>query len=258
MAILLTNDDGIDAPGLAAMAQALAGLDDLYVSAPADNKSGVGMGITLGRSLKAAAHPDGKFGETRHSLDGTPADAAKYGLQHLLAGKRPRLVASGINYGPNLGVNVRCSGTVGAAFEAVVAGIPALAVSVDFVENVDWDGAMYYARKLAEKMLSLPEDTEPFVLNVNVPSRQRGDIPGLVVTHHGMGGIRDSLRADPDGEYRLAAEWIELGPDADCDMAAFNAGYAVATPLRFEMTHNAILADLCEAWKDDILTMNKR
>lgn len=259
MAILLTNDDGIDAPGLAALAEAMAGLDDLYVSAPSDNRSGVGMAITLTRPLKAVKHPDGKVGEKRFSIDGTPADAAKYGLQHVLGGKRPRLVVSGINKGPNLGVNVRCSGTIGAAFEAVASGLPSLAVSVEWADNVDWRGAQYYARKLAEKVLSLPDSMEPFVLNLNVPSRPPEEIPGLVIARHGRGGIQDNLDIDPDGEtLRFSADWIDVGPDGDCDAAAFSAGYAVVTPLRFEMTHNDIMIGLCESWKEDLESYKPR
>lgn len=254
MAILLTNDDGIDAPGIARLAEALAGLDDLHASAPMENKSGVGMSITLGRSMRARRHPDGASGETRHSIDGTPADATKFGLQHVLANVAPRLAVSGINCGPNLGLNIRCSGTVGAAFEAVAAGVPALAVSVEYAEKVNWSGAMYYARKMAEKILALPGPIEPFVLNLNVPSRNPEDIPGVVVARQGMGGVRDVVRALPDGEdgYVLDADWQEIASDGDCDAAAFNSGYAVLTPLRYEMTYDDMLATLCRHWRDEI------
>lgn len=259
MAILLTNDDGIDAPGLAALAEAMAGLDELHVSAPADNRSGVGMGITLNRPLKLVKHPDGTTGEKRYSVDGTPADAAKYGLQHVLNGQPPRLVVSGINKGPNLGINVRCSGTVGAAFEAAAAGLPALAVSVEWVEEVDWTRAQHYARMLAQKIMSLPGGFEPFVLNLNVPSLPPEKIRGLVIARHGRGGIQDYLNLDPDGEtLHFGADWIDVGPDGDCDAAAFSEGYAVVTPLRFEMTDDAIMAGLCESWKDDLTSYKAR
>lgn len=257
MAILLTNDDGIDAPGLAALAEALAGLDDLVVSAPADNRSGVGMSITLGRDLQAKRHEDGPGGIQRHSLDGTPADAVKYGLQKLFGGKAPRLVVSGVNLGPNLGINVRCSGTVGAAMEAVVAGIPALAVSVDYVIPTNWDGAKHYARKLAEKALAMIEDGRhgAFMLNLNVPAKPPEEILGLVVARHGVGGIKDIMtpRGQPD-KYHLTPEWVPIVPEDGCDTAAFNQGYAVVTPMMLDMTHHGLLGALQDEWRDDLLT----
>lgn len=254
MAILLTNDDGIDAPGLACLAEALSGLDDLSIAAPDDNRSGVGMSITLGRALRAKKHSDGPGGVPRYSIDGTPSDAAKFGLQHVLGNVPPKLVVSGINLGPNLGLNIRCSGTVGAAFEAVAAGVPALAVSVEYAATVNWAGVKYYARKMAEKILELPQPHEPFVLNLNVPSRDPKDIPGLVIARQGVGGVRDYLRVDPqdDDTYMLDADWIVVDSTGDCDAAAFKAGYAVLTPLRFEMTHDDMLASLCRQWKDEI------
>lgn len=252
MAILLTNDDGIDAPGLRALGVALRGLDDLYVSAPAGNRSGVGMAITLDRSLEARRHADGESGEVRYSVDGTPSDAAKFGLQHVVLGKDVRLVVSGINLGQNLGTNIRCSGTVGAAFEAVSAGIPALAVSAGYSEEMNWEGAQYYARRLAEKILSMGS-CEPMVFNLNVPCLPPDAIPGLVVARHGMGGFHDSLAVEGDGgRYCFKPVWREEVPDSDCDSAAFRAGYAVVTPLRFEMTYDGMMEGLCREWVGEV------
>lgn len=252
MAILLSNDDGINAPGLKALAEALKGLDEIIISAPADNQSGVGMAITLDRDLTATRHPDGSAGEIRYSVDGTPSDATKFGLQHAAAGKDVRLVVSGINLGQNLGTNVRCSGTVGAAFEAVATGVTALAVSVGYDEPINWEGAKYYARSIAEKVLAL-QPKEPFVLNLNVPSLSPDDIPGLVVAHHGLGGFHDTLAVRENGtHYRVEAMWHTDIPEVDCDAAAFKAGYAVITPLRFEMTHDGMMDELCREWADDV------
>ncbi len=258
MAILLTNDDGIDAPGLAALAEALAGLDDLYVAAPASNQSGVGMGISIERDLVAKRHPDGPGGVPRYSLDGTPADAVKFGLQHVLGGKAPRLVVSGINHGPNLGRNVRCSGTVGAAFEALARGVSALAVSVSYVAKPNWAGARHYARLLAGKAIAMAAEKgrEPFLLNLNVPSENPEDIRGLVTARHGLGGFYDNLEPHADGKtYSLGGGWIDTPSDSGCDAAAFVAGYAVVTPMRFEMTNEDLLADLNQKWKDAFAEM---
>ncbi|MDR2390503.1 MAG: 5'/3'-nucleotidase SurE [Planctomycetota bacterium] len=253
MTILLTNDDGVDAPGLAILARFLAGLDDLVVAAPAENQSGVGMAITITRGLMAERRPDGPGGVPRHSIDGTPADAVKYALGHLFREKPPRLVVSGINYGPNLGRNVRCSGTVGAAFEALTSGLPALAVSVEYAVPPNWDGAGHYARRLAEKALKLAESRpdRPFLLNLNVPSRPPGEIAGLVAARHGTGGFLETLVRKPDGEgFVTGGEWLV---SRDGDAAVFDAGFAVVTPLRFEMTDEALLDDLRWRWREDLV-----
>ena len=253
MAILLTNDDGVDAPGLAALAQSLAGLDDLIIAAPAENQSGVGMGITINRGLRAERRPDGPGGVPRHSLDGTPADAVKYALGYLFREKPPRLVVSGINHGPNLGRNVRCSGTVGAAFEALTSGLPALAVSVEYAVPPNWEGAGYYARRLAEKALALAETRpdRPFLLNLNVPARPPGEIAGLAAVRHGTGGFLETLVRKTDGEgFSVGGKWLDSDKG---DAAVFDAGFAVVTPLRLEMTDEALLADLRRHWREDLV-----
>ncbi|MCL2001394.1 MAG: 5'/3'-nucleotidase SurE [Planctomycetes bacterium] len=254
MAILLVNDDGIDAPGLAALIDALEGLDDLYVSAPDSNQSGVGMAISIDRDIQVKRHPGGPGGIPRYSLNGTPADAIRFGLQHILGGKPPRLVVSGINHGPNLGRNVRCSGTVGAALEALTRGVPALAVSVSFVANPNWEGAKHYARILTEKAVAMAGENncQPFLLNLNVPSEFPDKIRGLVAARHGLGGFYDDLEPHPDGKtYSLGGEWIDTPPESGCDAAIFTAGYAVLTPMRFEMTDEDLLVCLKEKWKGD-------
>ncbi len=248
MAILLSNDDGIDAPGLAALASALAGLDDLVVSAPAENKSGVSGAISLGKLLSAARVPDGPGGMPRFSVAGTPADAVKFGLQHGMGGARPRLVVSGINKGLNIGSSVRDSGTIGAAIEAAGSGIPAIAVSTDWGDAPNWSAAGHFARILAEKMLALPPDSGAFVLNLNVPSCDPGAVRGLVIARAGRSGYRDVMIPEGNDRYRLWAERVWAGAGSDCDGAAVEAGYAVATPLRVDMTDRALMARLCGAW----------
>ncbi|MCC8180564.1 MAG: 5'/3'-nucleotidase SurE [Planctomycetes bacterium] len=253
MAILIANDDGIDAAGLAALEEALSGLDDIFVSAPAVNQSGVGMAITIGKELKAGRRDGNRYSSERHAITGTPADAVKYGLKYLLQHEKPKLVISGINLGPNLGRNVRCSGTIGAAFEAATSGIPALAVSLDYVIPPIWDGAKFYARKVAEMALHLAAKRpgEAFLLNLNVPALPPEQIPGLVLARHGVGGFLDVLSLMPDGEtLRMDGEWIPTPEDSDCDAAAFNAGYAVLTPMQFEMTDHRLMQQLRDEWGD--------
>lgn len=251
MAILLTNDDGVDAPGLAALAEALAGLDELYIAAPAENRSGVGMGITIGRDLTARRRRDWPGVAARTSIDGTPADAVKYGVQHLLKMNRPRLVVSGINHGANLGRNVRCSGTVGAAFEAFVEGIPAIAASVDHTEPPYWAGAQHYVRLVAERALALAGTRHVFMLNLNVPALPPDEIKGFRIARHGSGGYQDFLAgAGRPGVYSMSGAWIEPDAGAECDGAALSRGYAVLTPMRYEMTDAGLLERLNRDWSD--------
>lgn len=250
MSILLTNDDGIGAPGLAALAEALSGVDEIFISAPAENRSGVGMGITLGKPVVALRRPDAPDGVRRTAVTGTPADAVKYALQAWLE-RPPDLVVSGINHGPNLGRNIRCSGTVGAVFEALAAGIPGVAVSTDHFDPPYWEGAKHYARKVVEKALELAGRRRDFVLNLNVPGLPPEDIPGLICVPHGMGGYLERYvphRLDADS-FRVAGEWIETAPGKDSDAAAFTGRHAVLTPLRFDMTHRELLAEMAGAWK---------
>ncbi len=253
MAILLTNDDGVDAPGLRALAESLAGLDDLYISAPPENRSGVGMGITLGRELTVRFHSDWAGVAVRASIDGTPADATKYGLQHMLADAPPRLVVSGINHGPNLGRNVRCSGTVGAAFEAYLFGIPAMAVSVGYVVTPVWEGAKRYARLVAEKALQLGEKRRDIMLNLNVPALPPQRIKGLRLARHGTGGYQDLLVGTSHNTFSMDGDWIQQDSD-DCDATALADDYAVLTPMRFEMTDVELMASLQDEWNDMLIS----
>jgi 5'/3'-nucleotidase SurE len=146
-------------------------------------------------------------------------------------------------------VNVRSSGTVGAAFEAVAAGINALAVSVEYIHPTNWEATKHYARKVAQMMLALPPGGDPFVLNLNVPSANPEDVKGLVLARHGSGGVRDSIVVEErGGVFHLEADWIATPSEGNCDASAFLAGYAVLTPLRFEMTDDRRMAFLAGQW----------
>lgn len=250
MSILLANDDGVEADGLRELAAALAGLDDLYISAPSENRSGVGMSITITDPLNSKRHSDWSGVKERWSIDGTPADAVKFGLQHLLKKDPPRLVVSGINLGANVGRNVRCSGTVGAAFEGLVSGFPALAVSVDYDLPINWDGAKHYARLAAEKLLELSKKQSNLMFNLNVPSRAVDKIKGLKLTRHGSGGYLDNMipHTQP-GSYTLGPDWQDPETGSDCDARALTDGFATITPMRYEMTDQRLLDLLQGEWK---------
>src|SRR6266487_3680676 len=171
--ILVTNDDGVHAPGLAALASALDELGDVYVVAPDREQSAVGHALTLHRPLRVTT-----VGERRFSVNGTPSDCVNLAVLGLLP-ERPVLVAAGINHGSNLGDDVTYSGTVSAAMEGTLLGVPSLAISL--VDGGDFDGAAAIARLLAMRALvtALPPKT---LLNVNVPT---GVPRGITLTRLG-------------------------------------------------------------------------
>lgn len=237
MNILLTNDDGIFAPGLQALHQRLAARHAVAVVAPDQERSAVGHGITLHHPLRASrvalnAHFKG------YAVSGTPADCIKLGMFELLA-TRPDLVLSGINPGANVGINVNYSGTVAGAKEAALYGLPAIAVSVQGREVVNFEDAAAFAESLAEMVLcrGLPRGT---FLNVNIPNVPFCDIAGTVVSRQGNGVFADRFEKRRDPRNR-AYFWPGSDPqvfadDPDVDGAALEGNFISITPIKCDMT----------------------
>src|SRR5205814_2005587 len=197
--ILVTNDDGVDSPGLSALARALKRVDDVCVIAPNRNWTAAGHTKTLDRPLRVTpiTLPGSRL--TGFSSDGSPSDCVALGFLGL-APERPRLVVSGINTGPNMGSDITYSGTVSAAMEGVVSGVPAIAVSLaGYYEWVFVYGAAFSAR-LARRVLREGLESD-VLLNVNVPRGRRSDIRGVKVTRLGRREYNDELirRKDPFG-----------------------------------------------------------
>jgi len=248
MTILLTNDDGIHAPGLAHLTAALAGLDELVVVAPERNASGVGHSITLDHEIIVRHLDAGLHGERRVSVGGTPADAVKFAMKHEL-GALPRLVVSGINAGPNVGVNVLYSGTVGAALEALIQGVSSVAVSSADFDIPHYETAGHFARQVVIEALTLEAERRadrgalPFCLNLNVPSRPLAEVRGLRVTQHGRSGFAEFFEASPAADtYVIDGVMRVHDPDETYCAAAVMAGYASLTPLQIDLTDRARLA----------------
>ncbi|HVB97773.1 MAG TPA: 5'/3'-nucleotidase SurE [Candidatus Dormibacteraeota bacterium] len=238
--ILLTNDDGIAAPGLAALADALAGLGPFTIAAPSGERSGAAHSISVRRAV--ACEPRG---EGRWSIDGTPADSVIIALHKLLESK-PGLVISGINHGANIGQNIHYSGTVGAAMEATLHHIPALALSVASRNPVcDFGPAAWLGRQLARLVLEEPLP-DGVLLNVNVP--EKWEEAGRVrFTRQSRRITRNALREErgPGG----ASFWIEEiaareSIEPDSDLAALQAGEATITPVCLPGTHEISLNHL--------------
>jgi len=239
MAVLLvTNDDGVHAPGLAALAAALDDLGDVHVLAPEREQSACGHALTLHRPLRVH-----RWGERRHSVNGTPSDCVNLGVLGFLP-ERPVLVVSGINHGSNLGDDVTYSGTVSAAMEGTLLGVPSIAVSL--AESDEFAHAARVARQVVMRALvsGLPPMT---LLNVNVPP---GVPKGVRLTRLGHRVYSGKIveQADPRGR---AHYWIGAGPPAwealeGTDMGALHEGYASVTPLHLDLTHHRALAHMTD------------
>jgi 5'-nucleotidase len=258
MRILLTNDDGIYAPGLAAMRAALARLGDVLVVAPATEQSGVGHGITFLTPLMASQVFDGD--ELRGwAVEGSPADCVKLALAKLCVDEegevfRPDLVVSGVNWGLNVGVNVLYSGTVAAATEAALNDLPAIAVSLEWEDHSRFNAAAAIAVDVIELLLERDAWRDHRLYNLNVPTAATApnvSDPEVRVTR--MGSTRwDSAfeeRLDPKGRRYF---WT-IGtpptdpPGADTDVVAVREGAVSLSPLTVDRTCDAML-DAMESW----------
>ncbi len=238
--ILISNDDGIDAPGLRALVSALSGLGDLCVVAPLTEQSAVGHAITVRDPVRARPWPFETPPDVvaAYAVTGTPADCVKLAIDKLVP-RRPDLVVSGINQGPNAAVNVIYSGTVSAATEAAILGIDALAVSLCRWRGGDFGPAGRYARRIAAGVLR--EGLPPGVLlNVNVPALPLGEIRGVAVTRQAHSRWEESFvdRVDPSNQpyYWLTGRFVNLDEGADTDLAAIDDGFVSVTPLHYDLT----------------------
>jgi 5'-nucleotidase len=252
--ILLTNDDGWDAPGLRALVGALADRCDLHVAAPRRQQSGVGHSITLRGNIDVEQTPL-EGASSAHVVDGTPADCVKVGVRALMAEAPPDLVVSGLNDGPNVGVNVFYSGTVGAALEAAVNGVPAVAVSKEFGDGMSFGEAAHMAAPLiiAAAGRGLPRW---HILNVNIPARPPASIAGVRLTHHGVSGFDERYREVPVGDgargrrrFVLEGEMKVRDSAGLTDAEALAAGYVSVTPLGLDLTARTASPEPLEGWE---------
>lgn len=237
--ILLTNDDGLGAPGIEALLAELAGFADVWVVAPESERSGVGHGLTLHTPLYVR---DVEIPGARGAIavSGTPADCVKFAVTSRFADVEFDLVASGVNNGPNAGTNVIYSGTVAGAREGVICGIPAIACSVDFGPEPRCVYAAQVAGRIVRRILETPLP-EGVWLNVNVPNLPAERIRGMRITRNGTSGFRERYideGADESGRrrYRLEGDFILNDPDESYDAAALKAGWISITPLALEAT----------------------
>jgi 5'-nucleotidase len=243
--LLVTNDDGVHAPGIRALAEALGPLGEVHVVAPDREVSACSQSLTLKHPLRAE-----RLEERVHTVDGTPADCVNLAIVKLLP-RRPDLLVSGINRGANLGEDIFYSGTIGGAREGTFFGVPAIAISLAARAETDFGPAAEFAARLSAKVLErgLPERT---LLNVNVPPGQPN---GVAITVQGRrdheGTILEAL--DP---RRRTYYWIEEGrdnwvSDEMSDIFAVRKGLVSVTPLQSDTTHHAVLAAF-RAWEPEL------
>lgn len=250
MRILLSNDDGILAPGLAAMRDALTELGDVAVVAPASVQSAAGHGITVAGPLAVSrVHVAGSF--FGHSVEGRPADCVKLAITSLLESP-PDLVVSGINDGANVSINVLYSGTVAAAAEGALLGFPAIAVSMERGQERDFHRAAQLTlpiiRQLLENGLAPGQ-----LININLPDLAAGPPRGIRVVPQGTRAMEDSFVrfAGPDGRdyFWLAGGQFAHAERAENDLDALNDRYIAVTPLQFDLTEYRLLSRLQQlAW----------
>jgi 5'-nucleotidase len=238
--ILVSNDDGVDARGIEALARAMAPLGEVVVCAPATDQSAISHAITLSRPLRIhRREPLFEDGQEipRHGVDGTPTDAVYIGVHHLLKERKPDLVVSGINHGGNVSNDVLYSGTVSAAMEGLFLGIPSLAFSVVGARGFDFGVAARFAQGICRRVLEdgLPEGV---LLNVNVPKRCKADRYRVTVLghHEYLPGVEE--RHDPRGRsyYWIGGSWGGFTDVPGTDVKAIDEGLISVTPIRVDLT----------------------
>jgi 5'-nucleotidase len=246
MRILISNDDGITAPGIIALSQALATEHEVYVVAPDRERSATGHALTLHRPLRAEPHEMGGGVAGAWATSGTPSDCVKLAIGALMPAQ-PDIIVSGINRGPNLGNDVLYSGTVSAALEGCINGFPAVAFSLATFSDIGYDRAADFALHLLRQLegRTLPPK---FLLNVNLPALEGESYRGVKVTKLGIRKYQDVFekRTDPRGRtfYWLAGEAVETGEDAESDVVAVRSNYVSITPIQYDLTHYPMLGPI--------------
>ncbi len=248
MRILLTNDDGIHAPGLEVLEKiARTFSDDIWIVAPAEEQSGAGHSLTLGSPVRLR-----QYSERRFAVSGTPTDSVMMALRTVMPDK-PDLILSGVNRGANLGDDVTYSGTVSAAIEGALAGIRSIALSQVYAkegmgDSVPFAAAEAWGAKAIAPLLGAPFAPRTLV-NINFPAIPASDVQGIRVVRQGFhdyarGSVVEGT--DPRGYqyYWFGLHGIEHTPGHASDLEAIQDGYVSVTPLQLDLTHDASLAEL--------------
>ena len=252
MRILLTNDDGVHAPGLKVLEKIARTLsDDVWIVAPSEEQSGAGHSLTLTRPLRIRKH-----GEQHFSVTGTPTDSVMMAISHLMKDCPPDLVLSGVNRGANLAEHVTYSGTVSAAMEGAISGIRSIALSQVYARegsgnNVPFGCAEAWGEKVLRPLIALPHNPR-MLTNINFPPIPPEEVKGIRVVRQGFhepGYTSVVESTDPRGfrYYWFGMNTSSHGTEGT-DLEAIRDGYISVTPLHFDLTHDASLASLAGAF----------
>ena len=250
--ILITNDDGITAPGIRALVDAVQDLAEIIVVAPDRPQSGMGHAITIGEPLRI--NEVNIFeGVKAYQTTGTPADCVKL-AKSIVLHRKPDLCISGINHGSNASINILYSGTMSAAMEAALEGIPAIGFSLlDFSHHADFSLAKQVAHILSKKVLEegLPPHT---LLNVNIPKCTIQEHKGMKICKQGNGSWNENFdtRKDPRGvEYHwMVGSFVHKDQDADSDINVLDQNYTSIVPIQYDLTHYKLKEQLGNSWRD--------
>lgn len=245
--ILVTNDDGITAPGILALIEVMETLGDVVVVAPDSPQSGMGHAITLNNVL----HLDkvSKKGDKtlKYSCSGTPADCVKIAINEVLD-RRPDLCVSGINHGSNSSINVIYSGTMSAAIEAGIEGIPAIGFSLlDYKWDADFKASKKYIKQIAENALQ-HGIADGMILNVNIPALKEKELKGIKVCRQARANWKEKFdkRQTPQGRdyYWLTGEFVNYDKGTDTDEYALSEGYISVVPVHYDLTAHHYMQEL--------------
>lgn len=248
--ILVTNDDGINAPGIRNLVEAARGLGKIVVVAPDKPQSGMGHAITIGMPLRL--HKVEVFeGIESYQCTGTPVDCVKLAVDKVLH-QKPDICISGINHGANHSINVIYSGTMSAAVEAAIESIPSVGFSLlDYSLEADFSAARQYARQIVEQMLKHPPDKH-CVLNVNFPIATPDQIKGVKICRQAYAKYEEDFleRLDPHGRkyYWLTGEFVNFDEGTDTDVWALANNYVSVVPVQFDLTNYKLKQQIENNW----------
>ncbi|WP_406682914.1 5'/3'-nucleotidase SurE [Seonamhaeicola sp. MEBiC1930] len=245
--ILVTNDDGINAPGIRTLISIMNTIGEVVVVAPDSPQSGMGHAITVDSTLYVNKVQIDDGPQTEYRCSGTPADCVKLAIRELLD-RKPDICVSGINHGSNSSISVIYSGTMSAAVEAGIEGIPAIGFSLlNYSWNADFEPSKSFIKKITKQVLKnrLPKD---IVLNVNIPNLPKPEIKGIKVCRQAKGNWVESFdkRQNPSGKdyYWLSGKFVNLDGGEDTDEYALENGYISVVPTQFDLTAHYALKEL--------------
>ena len=253
--ILVSNDDGITAPGIRNLVEVAARIGDVVVVAPDSPQSGMGHAITIGDTLRLTKvdYFPGLPGVRAYETSGTPADCVKLAKREVLGGNAPDLVVSGINHGSNSSISVLYSGTMSAAIEAAIEGIPAIGFSLcEYGHDADFSHTLEHVERIIRESLKqgIPEGV---TLNVNFPSSKMGAVKGVKICRQARAKWQEEFdrRLDPAGReyYWMVGRFVNMDKGEDTDVWALENGYASLVPCTFDLTAYAAMPILNKDWQ---------